>query len=163
VANIVKTYTFVNGQPADATQVNKNFDDLLAGINATAQAVWPVGSVFTSVVATNPNTLLGFGTWAGLAAGRVLVGLDSGDANFDAVKEIGGTKTVAASAQSFTGQTAQETTGPLTYSAVQSGAGINAAGASHVHQFTAAGTNAAGAATSVVQPYFVVYFWERTA
>lgn len=32
MANIAKTYTFVNGQPADATQVNKNFDDLIAGV-----------------------------------------------------------------------------------------------------------------------------------
>ena len=33
-----KTYTFVSGQVADATQVNKNFDDLLAGINAGVSA-----------------------------------------------------------------------------------------------------------------------------
>lgn len=33
-----KTYTLFNGQPADATQVNKNFDDLLAGINADISA-----------------------------------------------------------------------------------------------------------------------------
>lgn len=32
MANIAKTYTFVNGQPADATQVNKNFDDIIAGV-----------------------------------------------------------------------------------------------------------------------------------
>src|SRR3990167_7209436 len=38
---------------------------------------WPVGSVFLSVVSTNPATLLGFGTWAAFAAGRMLVGLDS--------------------------------------------------------------------------------------
>lgn len=38
MANIVKTFTFVNSQPADATQVNKNFDDLLAGINADVSA-----------------------------------------------------------------------------------------------------------------------------
>lgn len=57
-------------------------------------ACWPVGSVFTSVVSTNPNTLLGFGTWAALAAGRVLVGLDAGDPDFDTVRETGGAKTV---------------------------------------------------------------------
>src|SRR5688572_19805845 len=34
-----------------------------------ASAAWPVGSVFLSVVATNPGTLLGFGTWAAIAAG----------------------------------------------------------------------------------------------
>ena len=32
MANIAKTYTLTNGQPADATQVNKNFDDIIAGV-----------------------------------------------------------------------------------------------------------------------------------
>ena len=54
---------------------------------------WPVGSVFISVVSTNPATLLGFGTWSAFAAGRMLVGLDSGDTDFDTVEEVGGAKT----------------------------------------------------------------------
>lgn len=53
----------------------------------------PVGFVFISVVATNPNTLLGYGTWAAFGAGRVLVGLDAGDPAFDTVEETGGAKT----------------------------------------------------------------------
>jgi hypothetical protein len=32
MANIAKTYTFANGTPADATQVNKNFDDIINGV-----------------------------------------------------------------------------------------------------------------------------------
>jgi hypothetical protein len=36
MANITRTYTFVNGQPADATQVNKDFDDVIAGVGDTA-------------------------------------------------------------------------------------------------------------------------------
>lgn len=35
MANIAKTYTLVNGQPADATQVNKNFDDIINGVGDT--------------------------------------------------------------------------------------------------------------------------------
>jgi len=54
---------------------------------------FPVGSVFIGVVSTNPNTLLGYGTWASFGAGKVLVGLDSGDTDFDTVKETGGAKT----------------------------------------------------------------------
>lgn len=72
---------------------------------------FPVGSVFLSVVSTNPATLLGYGTWSAIAAGRVLVGLDAGDADFDTDEEIGGAKTVAA-------------------------AGSNAAESSHTHSVT---------------------------
>lgn len=58
------------------------------GINA-----WPVGSIFMSVVPTDPNTLLGGGTWARIAKGKVLVGVDEADTQFDTVEETGGEKT----------------------------------------------------------------------
>lgn len=68
---------------------------------------FPVGSVFLGVVSTNPGTLLGYGTWAAIGAGRVLVGVDAGDPDFDTAEETGGAKTVAAagsvSAPTFTG------------------------------------------------------------
>lgn len=54
---------------------------------------FPVGSVFLAVVATNPATLLGYGTWAAFGAGRMLVGLDAGQTEFDTVEETGGAKT----------------------------------------------------------------------
>ena len=134
-------------------------------LNAAAgdvSAAWPIGSVFTSVVSTNPATLLGFGTWSSIAAGRVLVGLDSGDASFDTAEETGGSKTVQSSAQTFTGT--QGTTSANSGSAVKIGtSNANAAPTSHTHTLTPAGTNTPGPATSVVQPYFVVYFWKRTA
>lgn len=57
-------------------------------------AAWPVGSVFLSVVSTNPATLLGLGTWVAIATGRMLVGIDTGDTDFDTPEEIGGSKTV---------------------------------------------------------------------
>lgn len=55
-------------------------------------AVYPVGSIYTAVVATNPGTLLGFGTWEAFGAGRVPVGYDSGDEDFDTVEMTGGEK-----------------------------------------------------------------------
>lgn len=54
---------------------------------------FPVGSVFISVVSTNPATLLGYGTWSAFGAGRVMVGLDAGQTEFDTVEETGGAKT----------------------------------------------------------------------
>ena len=57
---------------------------------------WPIGSVFCSVVDTNPATLLGFGTWTAFGTGRVLAGLDTADPDFDTLEKIGGTKTAPA-------------------------------------------------------------------
>jgi hypothetical protein len=49
---------------------------------ATALAVlpyiFPVGSLYTATVATNPSSLLGFGTWSAFGAGRVLIGAGTG-------------------------------------------------------------------------------------
>src|SRR3990167_11312892 len=60
--------------------------------------IYPVGAIYTSIVSTNPNTLFGFGTWSAFGAGRVIVGLDSGDPDFDMVEEEGGVKTVTLTA-----------------------------------------------------------------
>ena len=45
-----------------------------AFVQAALQALHPVGSVYTSTVATNPGTTFGFGTWVAFGAGRVLIG-----------------------------------------------------------------------------------------
>ena len=61
-----------------------------ANINGHA---YPVGSIYTAVVSTNPATLLGVGTWSAFGSGRVLVGVNTGDSDFDTVEETGGSKT----------------------------------------------------------------------
>jgi len=75
---------------------------------------FPVGSVFLAAVATNPGTLLGYGTWSQIGQGRALVGVDTGDPDFDAPEKTGGAKTVAGagsnSAPTFTGTASQTTT-----------------------------------------------------
>ena len=55
--------------------------------------VYPIGCIYTTVIATNPNAIFGFGTWVSVGAGRVLVGFDSGQTEFDTVEETGGEKT----------------------------------------------------------------------
>jgi hypothetical protein len=59
---------------------------------------FPVGSVFLSVVATNPATLLGYGTWAAFGAGRMLVGNDGG--TFGTDEATGGASTHSHAAHS---------------------------------------------------------------
>jgi microcystin-dependent protein len=56
--------------------------------------VYPVGSIYINATnATNPATLLGFGTWVAFGAGRVPVGIDGTDTDFDTAEETGGGKT----------------------------------------------------------------------
>src|SRR5262245_43471570 len=70
----------------------------------------PVGSIHLSISSTNPAVSLGYGTWAAFGAGRMLVGVDPGDPDFDTPEETGGSKvatpagTVAAPV--FTGSSA---------------------------------------------------------
>lgn len=119
----------------------------------TPAEAWPVGAVFIAVVSTDPATLLGYGTWSAIATGRTLVGIDTGDSDFNTVEETGGAKTVASSG-TVSAIAATATAG------VRIGTGAaNAAAQTHTH----AAPTFTGSATSVVQPYFVVYMWKRTA
>jgi microcystin-dependent protein len=57
--------------------------------------IYPVGSIYiNAAVATNPGTLLGFGTWAAYAEGRVPVGKAS-SGTFDTLDATGGAETDA--------------------------------------------------------------------
>lgn len=51
-----------------------------------------IGGLYLSTVPTDPSVLLGFGTWALYAQGRVLVGINPGEPEFDTAGEIGGEK-----------------------------------------------------------------------
>lgn len=65
---------------------------------AALQSVYPVGSIYINASSsTNPATLIGFGTWTAFGAGRVLVGLNASDTDFDTAEETGGSKTSTSS------------------------------------------------------------------
>lgn len=62
------------------------------GIKSFLDAVYPVGSIYMSVKATNPGTLFG-GTWVAIAQGRTLVGVNTSDNDFKTPEKTGGEKT----------------------------------------------------------------------
>src|SRR3990167_8490591 len=136
---------------------------------ADVSAAWPIGSVFISVVNTNPATLLGFGTWSAFGAGRVLVGLDAGDTDFDTAEETGGAKTVTLTgAQSglpqHRHQTLRErsaTTGAAT-TLIARTSDTSSTVDTNVFTETAAAANAAEAHPNL-PPFKAFYMWERTA
>jgi len=67
-------------------------DSLSAWAWVDVDDIYPVGAIYISTSSTNPWTLFG-GTWTAFGAGRTLVGLDSGQTEFDSVEETGGAKT----------------------------------------------------------------------
>ena len=62
-------------------------------VTTALQVAYPIGSVYMNATnATNPGTLLGFGTWSAFGAGRMPVGFNAGDPLFDTPEETGGSK-----------------------------------------------------------------------
>lgn len=55
--------------------------------------IYPVGCLYTTTVATNPNIILGIGTWSQFAAGKVLIGAGTGiDSRSEAKNFINGSE-----------------------------------------------------------------------
>ncbi len=167
----------LDGCTATTTELN-----LLAGatqLGVIMTAIYPVGHVYTSVVSTNPATLLaGMSgtTWVAFGSGRTLVGLNSGDADFNLVEETGGHKVDTTSSGSHSLTTAQM---PAHTHYSQWPRSNTSGGGGPVHPCLNAGDGGAVGVTTqstggssghshtnsidVVQPYIVVYFWKRTA
>jgi hypothetical protein len=128
-------------------------------------SVYPVGSVYINAsVSTNPGTLLGFGTWAAFGAGRVMVGLDAGQAEFNTLGQTGGTKTHTLTVNEIPSHS--HTTVVNLYNPDTSNntpAVSNNANNSGTFDPITDGATGGGQAHNNLQPYIVVYMWKRTA
>jgi hypothetical protein len=188
------TYRLTKGSPLTSAEHDANLHELATGaegldaanaklgVGSTSllQTIYPVGAIYISTLATNPNTLLGFGTWTAYGAGRVLVGL--GSSPFDALGNTGGAEThtlVSGEMPAHTHVQDSHTHGPATsggtpidfmYTAVvgTGGAGLTA-GTNITSSPTTAATTAVnqntggGGAHNNLQPYVTVAMWLRTA
>jgi hypothetical protein len=129
-------------------------------VSSVLPLIYPVGSIYTNAaVSTNPATLLGFGTWTAFAAGRVLVGLDSGQTEFDTLEETGGSKTANLQhTHTVSGTTSNAVGGNAAF-----GAGGLGPDGNHTHTYSATTGNGGSTTQSILQPYITVYMWKRTA
>ena len=138
-------------------------------------AAYPVGAIFTTTTAYADSaavvTAIGGTTWVAFGAGKVLVGLDSGDSDFDTSEETGGSKaptsgstTLSTSQIPSHTHTGAQSTGTSVSHDTEGGQETY-----HVTSSTTTGSTGGGSghthttSTSTVQPYIVVYFWKRTA
>jgi hypothetical protein len=158
------------------------FNDLAsAAIESIRTTLYPVGSLFTTTAHSTPsavNTALGFGTWEAFGAGKVVVGHDPSDSDFDAsVPSTGGSKTHALAFGEMPAHSHQW------YRFPSSGAfRIDSTGGSatswdingNIESFddpvseslytdTAKNRNSDGTPHNNLQPYIAVYMWKRTA
>jgi len=118
---------------------------------------YPVGSIYmNAAVATNPSTLLGFGTWTTFGAGKVVIGLDTGDTDFDTVEETGGSKTVDLSHDHGGAATV---TGSFRPDSAVAGAGAIASGNISPQSIS----SDSSATQTIVQPYIIVFMWKRVS
>jgi hypothetical protein len=164
------------------TQSNGNSSTAIATtafVQAAISLLYPVGSIYTNAsVSTNPATLLGFGTWTAFAAGRVMVGFDSGNALFDTAEETGGSADAIVVSHTHTAtSTVTDPTHSHTFvyegGAVQSGSGRNGVGGTAPFSTSSASTGITVATSNAstgssgtnanYQPYITVYMWKRTA
>jgi len=191
VAVIQRDSVVVSAATLKDTQVQTAFDDWTQGgppgpagpaggaltLADIIDTLHPVGALYISTLPTNPGTLLGRGTWTAFGTGRVLVGHDAGDTDFDTVEEIGGAKTVTLTEAQLPTHTHVQNahshglerfptaTGASSgFTADTSMSGTPAA----VTQVTAAATATnqtagSGQAHPNLQPYIVVHMWKRTA
>ena len=146
-----------------------------AAITAVKAALFPVGSIFTAVVATNPGTLLGFGTWTAFGAGRVPVGFDAGNVLFDTAEETGGAANATLPSHTHTATVTDPSHTHTVVVTVAGGGGVfggTSVGAASNSNTTASAvtgitvansTEGASATNANYQPYITVYMWKRVS
>lgn len=138
--------------------------------------VYPVGCIYTETTGVNPGTTFGFGTWTATGQGRVLVGNGSSDQAF-AAGATGGESNHVLSSNEMPSHTHTVTDPGHVHvidkagTAGGDGSGLafsstSVSNSTGVHNTTTGVTNqntGGGASHNNLQPYLVVYFWQRTA
>ena len=144
------------------SSINSHIHDGNNGMLVSVQSLSilrPVGSIYISTVPTNPGTLFGFGTWVSFGSGKVLVGFDPSDADFNTVEGTGGEKNHTLSITEMPSHNHPISNVGFT-STPGPGAGqrLTDSGAGLVTDSTGGGVS-----HNNLQPYIVLYFFKRIA
>lgn len=137
-------------------------------------AIYPVGALFITEADDDPNDLF-TGTWVQYAEGTTLVGVDSGDSDFDTAGETGGSKTQTLTVGNLPphahsmnhSHDITRKTGVGSSSGMARGNGSSepdATTSSHSGDTGSGSSNGLNSDSfSLMNPYTAVYIWKRTA
>ena len=143
-----------------------------AFVTTALDAVYPVGAIFTTVTAYANSAAvvaaIGGTTWVAFGAGKVIIGVDSSDTDFDTVEETGGSKTHAlttAEMPAHTHTASISSTSQTGNNTDQGGGGrpYMRQGSNNGGLTATTDSTGGGSAHTIVQPYITVYMWKRTA
>ena len=172
----VPTSRTINGR-ALTGNITLTVEDI--GTNAIFLASHPIGSLFETTVSTNPGTLYG-GTWAAWGGGRVPVGVNTADNDFNTVEKTGGKKTerhefkvgykgyygtAVGSDDNMIQAYKYSTSSYGTYAyegSTQAGVNAGIQAAANTMEVAQASSTGDTSETSIVQPYITCYIWKRT-
>ena len=170
------TETFSAVTAASGTNTTQVATTAFVTTAVAAINVYPIGSIFTTVTAYADSaavvTAIGGTTWVVFAAGKMLVGLDSGDADFDTVEETGGAKThtlITAELPSHSHivphwHGANYSSSGYTWTTAAGSTTDKSGGQGYSTNDNAnSQTTGSGTAHNNMSPYIVVYMWKRTA
>lgn len=122
----------------------------------------PVGSIYLSVSDTNPTKWFG-GTWEQIAKGRTLVGVDTTQTEFNAVKKTGGSKYTEKHTHDSTVLTrANGNANANTWAELQRSNASAGQYEAKTNMYSSNGYFGTGDSGNL-QPYFTCYIWCRTA
>jgi hypothetical protein len=167
---ITSTATELNildGVTADATEINlledaTSTDITLSGLLAgVINAVYPIGSIYISTIATNPGTLLGVGTWVASGVGSVLIGVGTSDEVYN-LDDTGGASTESSHLHSVSITSSTPSSILLTQDAAPN-APFPAPASVHTHDVVGSTGSNSPTTGDNLPPYLVVQIWERTA
>jgi hypothetical protein len=137
------------------TQTASTISDLSSVV---LNAVYPVGILVELTVSTNPGTLFGIGTWAAHGTGRVTVG-KAASGTFGTAGATGGAETHTLSVSELPAWNLSLATANLTGSNSLFARGNSSNQVANL----SVGSGGGGGSHNNLQPYVVVYRWERTA
>lgn len=89
--NVGTAQTNISNLQTNVTAVQRTANATQTNLNNYWKTIYPVGAIYMSTSPTNPGTLVG-GTWVAWGSGRVPVGVNTSDSDFNTVEKTGGEK-----------------------------------------------------------------------